>query len=944
MLINGGDTTEEDIVGASTAGDNDSGGNTHSSEDTAGCDEDVGETYQMGTQTPAAGTDHADPGSLDDNETNETQGNQGDEYVPPPPLDMDSQDEMDQMGTQTPAAGTDRADPGSLDDNETQGNQGDEYIPPLPLDIDLQELSNIAHLKDMKLAMEFIQALQEASLDDSNLDKDIIERLRNPPTFPADVRNPDLQLGLRLFLAMVNSSQQTYASSREAIMIRHPDDQVPSFDQIKRSIADITGVVPIIEHMCPNSCLAYTGPFASLDICPECGEQRYDDTGRTPRQEFYTIPLGPLLQALWRDRRSAERMSYRKRKTLEIIEELLSNDGHLKAIKDFLYSLEYLDAVRSGRIQPEDTVLMLSIDGAQLYAHKASDCWIYIWILFDLDPESRYQVADVIPGGMIPGPNKPKNCDSYLFPGLHHVAALQREGLRIWDASLNQIFTSHPFLALGTADGPGMTYLNGLVGHHGKNGCRLYCSVIGRHKPGGSHYYPALLKPLNYNVSGSDHTDLPYANLPSCSPDIYHKNLRHLLVSPNETQYKKRRLETGISKPSIFLGLQQAKILGIPGCFGSDIMHLASLNIPDLLINLWRGVFDCDKKDDRATWDWAVLHGPTWEAHGKQVASATPYLPGSFDRPPRNPAEKISSGYKAWEFLLYLYGLGPGVFYNILPEKYWRHFCKLVFGIRVMSQYSIKTEDINKAHQALLEFVVEFEVLYYQRRPERLHFVRQSIHALTHLGPEALRIGPAACSSQWTMERTIGNLGREIRQPSNPFANLSQRGLLRCQVNVIKAMVPDLQRPTTNLPQGAKEVGDGYILLRARDRIHRPMRDCETIALRNYLESIAMSLDGNYSPSIVRWARLRLPNGQVARSSWKEKLKPLTKLRMARNVKVRLGDPLQNHNFFLIDIIVPQHTRNSIWRSLLLLLSFHWRGRKNLGPRVHLFSSTSAII
>jgi hypothetical protein len=790
------------------------------------------------------------------------------------------EDEMDQMGT----------DPGSLDDdeiNETRGNQLDEYLPPPPLEIDLQELSDIAHLKDMKLTMKFIQALQEASLDDSKLDKDIIERLRHPPTYPADVENPDLQLGIRLFLAMANSSQETYASSREAIMLRHPEDQIPSFDQIKRNIADITGVVPIIEHMCPNSCLAYTGPFASLDICPECGERRYNDTGRTPRQEFYTMPLGPILQALWRDRQSAERMSYRKRKTQEIIEELQSNGGHLKAINDFLYSMEYLDAVRSGRIQPKDTVLMLSIDGAQLYAHKASDCWIYIWILFDLDPELRYKVAHVLPGGIIPGPNKPKNCDSYLFPGLHHVAALQREGLRIWDASLNEIFTSHPFLALGTADGPGMTYLNGLVGHHGKNGCRLYCSVIGRHKPGGSHYYPALLKPLNYNVSGSDHGDLPYVNLPSCSPDIYHKNLRHLLTSPNETQYKKRRLETGISKPSIFLGLQQAKILGIPGCFGSDIMHLASLNIPDLLINLWRGAFDCDKKDDRATWDWAVLHGPTWEAHGRQVASATPYLPGSFDRPPRNPAEKISSGYKAWEFLLYLYGLGPGVFYNILPEKYWRHFCKLVFGMRIMSQYSIKTEDINKAHQALLEFVVEFEVLYYQRRPERLHFVRQSIHALTHLGPEAFRIGPASCSSQWTMERTIGNLGREIRQPSNPFANLSQRGLLRCQINVIKAIVPDLQRPTSNLPQGAKEVGDGYILLRARDRTHRPMRDCEALALRNYLESVTLSLnDDNYSPSIVRWARLRLPNGQVARSSWKEKLKPLTKLRMARNVKV----------------------------------------------------------
>ncbi|KAF8225593.1 hypothetical protein L208DRAFT_1305537, partial [Tricholoma matsutake] len=71
-------------------------------------------------------------------------------------------------------------------------------------------------------------------------------------------------------------------------------------------------------------------------------------------------------------------------------------------------------------------------------------------------------------------------------------------------------------------------------------------------------------------------------------------------------------------------------------------------------------------------------------------------------------------------------------------------------------------------------FCSEFEVLYCQRRPERLHFVQQSIHALTHLAPETVRIGPGICSSQWTMEGTIGNLVAEICQPSNPYANLSQ--------------------------------------------------------------------------------------------------------------------------------------------------------------------------
>jgi hypothetical protein len=98
-------------------------------------------------------------------------------------------------------------------------------------------------------------------------------------------------------------------------------------------------------------------------------------------------------------------------------------------------------------------------------------------------------------------------------------------------------------------------------------------------------------------------------------------------------------------------------------------MHLVSLNLTDLLLGLWRGSLDVDStSDDKETWHWAVLKGDIWKEHGKRVAAATTYLPSSFDRPPRNPAEKISSGYKAWEFLTYVYGYGPGFFYHILPQ------------------------------------------------------------------------------------------------------------------------------------------------------------------------------------------------------------------------------------------------------------------------------------
>lgn len=165
--------------------------------------------------------------------------------------------------------------------------------------------------------------------------------------------------------------------------------------------------------------------------------------------------------------------------------------------------------------------------------------------------------------------------------------------------------------------------------------------------------------------------------------------------------------------------------------------------------------------------------------------------------------------------------------------------------------------------------------------------MRQSIHALTHLAPETVRIGPVICSSQWTMERTIGNLVAEIRQDSNPYANLSQRGLERSQVNALKAIYPDLDEEANTIPRGAIDLGDDYVLLRAKERTFYKLSQEYLTALEIFLlRAYNMILPEGTSVSVQRWARLSLPTGQVARSRWKENLKPLDKVRMARNVKV----------------------------------------------------------
>lgn len=277
-----------------------------------------------------------------------------------------------------------------------------------------------------------------------------------------------------------------------------------------------------------------------------------------------------------------------------------------------------------------------------------------------------------------------------------------------------------------------------------------------------------------------------------------------------------------------------------------------------------------------------------WKAHGDAVAATKPYLPGSFDWPPRNPAEKINNGFKAWEFLIYIYGLGPGLFYGVLPSTYWENFCKLVYGIWIIHQHKIAACDLCQAHKALNEFAIEFKKLYYWHHTDHLHFVQPVLHRILHLAPEVTCIGPGLCVSQWTMEQTIGNLGEEIWQPSNPYANLSQHRLHCCRVNALKAIFPDLEPTKNNLLRGAVDLSNNQILLRAMENLSL-MHPQEAAALWDYLQESGGSMDDGWCPSVQRWAHLQLLNGQIAHSVWKENLKPLNKVHMAQNVKVYLS-------------------------------------------------------
>ena len=128
-------------------------------------------------------------------------------------------------------------------------------------------------------------------------------------------------------------------------------------------------------------------------------------------------------------------------------------------------------------------MVSFSVNGAQLYQNKKSDTWIGIFIICDYNPITRFRKKHVLLGIVILGPDKPKTLDSFLFCSFYHLSALQHanggRGMAVWDILQQKTLNLWVIFAYGTADSLGMTELDGQVGHHGAQGCRVGCPMKG---------------------------------------------------------------------------------------------------------------------------------------------------------------------------------------------------------------------------------------------------------------------------------------------------------------------------------------------------------------------------------------------------------------------------------------------------------------------------------
>jgi hypothetical protein len=213
--------------------------------------------------------------------------------------------------------------------------------------------------------------------------------------------------------------------------------------------------------------------------------------------------------------------------------------------------------------------------------------------------------------------------------------------------------------------------------------------------------------------------------------------------------------------------------------------------------------------------------------------------------------------------MIYLYGLGPMVFREHLPLKYWTHYCKLVRIVEIANQTEITADELLELNKYTSAWQLKYEELYVKRKSERLHFVRPWIHLLLHLANKVFLKGPPVNYTQWTMEQVIGYLKEGLHLHSNPYANLAWVATRLCQVNAMKAMVPDLVSRKRSVYETGRNLGDGYAALHPRKESLKQLSPAHAEKLDSFMEEHELEADQEWHQShkACKFAHVAVPNG-----------------------------------------------------------------------------------
>lgn len=512
---------------------------------------------------------------------------------------------------------------------------------------------------------------------------------------------------LRAFALKVDShmSNRTFANLPYAF----PNEAIPTIDVARSRAQFLSGVKPVRYHCCVNSCCCFIGPHETRNACPYCHEARYyAGPDRRPRKTFTYLPVIPRLIGMCANAEKMKDMGYRANEHVHIPGRTTDvfDGSHYRGLLEKRVILDGQEIPRTYFSDPRDIALGLATDGFGPFKHRKSTAWPIILFNYNIGPEARFHIGEYIPVGVVPGPKKPIDMDSFLWPLVMELNQLQL-GVRAYDALAQQLFMLCAFLILVFGDIPAVAMLMCMKGHNGFSPCRM-CKITGVGVPGsrGHTLYVPLDRARHPGVRKSPsiiHTYDP-CDLPFRSEEEMLQQGKEVMLAPNQTEAERLSRKYGIKAVPV---LSNLKSLSFPLSFPYDFMHLLWENCVDNLILMWTGNF---KGLDEGIEQYE-LDSKVWEAIGAATAASGSAIPSAFGaRPPNFVKQKSACSAETWSFWTLF--LGPVLLRKkFRKRKYYTHFVDLVTLINLCLQFEITDDEVDILRTGFAKWVKDYEEL-----------------------------------------------------------------------------------------------------------------------------------------------------------------------------------------------------------------------------------------
>jgi hypothetical protein len=351
-----------------------------------------------------------------------------------------------------------------------------------------------------------------------------------------------------------------------------------------------------------------------------------------------------------------------------------------------------------------DVALGLSLDGFAPFNRRTATAWPVVLFNYNLPPDVRFLLTNILALCVIPGPNKPKDIDSFLWPFIREMLRLAR-GLRAFDVLSKQIFALRAFLIVVFGDMPAVAMIMRMKGPNAMSPCRM-CEIVGLRAPNPrvtAHYVP-LDRSRHPDVQTRD--DVVRVYDPDHLPLRTHEKLlaqgKEVQSASTSTLASDLAREYGIYGVSILSHLHS---LSFPVSFPYDFMHLIWENLIKNLVLLWTGNF---KGLDEGTESYQ-LSDLIWEAVGQASAASGSTIPSAYGpRVPDTALHRFNYTAEMWSFwTLYL---GPVLLRRRFQRpKYYAHFVALVRLLNICLQFEITEDEIEEIRTGFIKWVREFE-------------------------------------------------------------------------------------------------------------------------------------------------------------------------------------------------------------------------------------------